>query len=114
MKQLGNCRLIGVEQLIRPLQTLKSFRQSRDLLIMRLDLALNRSDLVAQPPLERIYRIHLTTVPEGSPPGSCGTSFLGLAPSFDKLAFSSIILKDCCIGANCYPIYTSALSNLAK
>src|SRR5438034_9487183 len=37
LQQLGNRRLVGVEQFIRPLQTLQSFAQHLDVLIMRLD-----------------------------------------------------------------------------
>jgi hypothetical protein len=57
-QQLGDGSLIGLEQFIRPLQTLKLFAQRLNLLIMGLDFLLDRGDLLAQSPLERIYRIH--------------------------------------------------------
>src|SRR5229473_6980915 len=59
LKQLGNRSLIGLEQFIRPLQPFQSFSQGLDLLIMRLDFLLDCGDLVAQPLVERIDRIHL-------------------------------------------------------
>jgi hypothetical protein len=51
--------LIRLEQFIRPLQPFQSFSQGLDLLIMRLDFLLDRGDLLAQPFVERIDRIHL-------------------------------------------------------
>src|SRR5216684_8430997 len=59
LKQLGNRSLIRLEQFIRPLQPCQSFGQRLDLLIMRLDFLLDCGDLVAQPLVERIDRIHL-------------------------------------------------------
>ena len=58
LQQLGNRRLIGVEQFIRPLQTLKPCAQRLGLLIVRLDFLLDRGDLLAQSLFERTYRIH--------------------------------------------------------
>jgi hypothetical protein len=58
LQQLGNRRLIGLEQFIRPLQSLESPGQRLALLIMRLEFLLNRGDLLAQSLFERIYRIH--------------------------------------------------------
>src|SRR6266851_8260036 len=59
LKQLGNRSLIRLEQFIRPLQPFQSLSQGLDLLIMRLDFLLDRGDLLAQPFVERIDRIHL-------------------------------------------------------
>jgi len=54
LQQLGNRSLIGLEQFIRPLQTLKPFAQRLDLMSMRLDFLLDHGDLVAR--MECIYR----------------------------------------------------------
>ena len=78
LEQLGDGSLIGLEQFIRPLQTLKPFAQRLDLMIMRLDFLLDRSDLLAQSLFERIYRFILTMVPEGPLRGSYSASWLSL------------------------------------
>src|SRR5712691_2910847 len=59
LKQLGNRSLIRLEQFTRPLKPCQSFGQRLDLLIMRLDFLPDCGDLVAQPLVERIDRIHL-------------------------------------------------------
>jgi len=59
LKQLDHRSLIRLEQFICPLQPFQSFSQGLDLLVMRFDFALYRSDLVAQAFVERMDRIHL-------------------------------------------------------
>ena len=58
LKQLGNRSLIRLEQFICPLQPFQSFSLGLDLLVMRFDFPLYRSDLVAQAFVERMDRIH--------------------------------------------------------
>jgi len=71
LKQLGNRRLIGLEQFIRPLQSFQSLGQRLDLLAMRLDFLLDRSDRLAQSLFECIYRIHLAMFLQEPVFGSC-------------------------------------------
>jgi hypothetical protein len=41
---------------------------------MELDFLLDRDDLITQPLVERVYRIHLGNLPQEPPPGSCSIS----------------------------------------
>ena len=76
LEQLGKCSLIGVEQLIRPLQTIKPFGQRLYLLITRLDF------LPAISSRSRFLYIStefiVTMVPEGPPRGGYSASWLSL------------------------------------
>src|SRR5713101_5454337 len=80
LKQLGNRSLIRLEQFIRPLQPFQSLGQRLDLLIMRLDFLLDRGELVAQPLVERIDRIHLVIFPKDRRPVVMCSNVSGAAP----------------------------------
>jgi hypothetical protein len=66
LQQLGDGSLIGLEQFIRPRQTLKPFVQRLELLIMRLDFLLDRAAISSRSRFLKVStEFILTMVPEG-------------------------------------------------
>ena len=80
LQQLGNRRVLGVEQFIRPLQSFESLGQRLDLLIMRLDFLLTAAISSRSRFLNVSTEFILTMVPEGPPRGNYTASWLSLCP----------------------------------